>query len=193
MELLAVKDALDAVEDFEQRDYLGMSQIWKCPRVLYEQFVNGRQEPDRRGRRLCHEGYVHEADVISRLLGGGLVVFHPGKEIVADFDERFRGHIDGEFEDGTLLEVKSVTTTVFAQVMERGPRLEHLDQVRMYLKYGGYERGLIVYKERQYGDLWLCEVWRDEGQEARLEAKARSVLAAVDAGVAPGCECGKCR
>lgn len=184
--------------EFEERDYLGISQIWKCPRELYLDLVNGRERPGIQLARLFHEGYIHEADVLEQLEAAGVEVWNTGREVTAPWDGRFRGHIDGEVAgevegERQLLEIKSVTREKFELVMRHGPLKRHLDQARMYLRYGDYERGLIVYKEREGGDIWVCEVWRSEEREIGLEEKARHVLLGVDEGISPGCECGRCR
>jgi hypothetical protein len=178
--------------EYEVRNYLGMSRIGKCPRTLYDELVHGRRPPSERSKRYCHEGYLHEHDIVERLARVGVPVMNRNRELVAPFDDRFRGHIDGEVE-GDLLEVKSVNDEKFCRVMDAGALPEHMDQVQTYLRYGGYERALLVYKCRNTGEVAVVEVARDEKRGAELEAKARAILAAVDGkGELPACTCGFC-
>lgn len=187
----ALQDAVvHTLED--GRDYLGMSQIGRCSRELYEQMVYGQRQPWGRWLWLCHEGYVHQADVLERLRQERVPVLNANRELVAGFDERFRGHIDGEV-DGDLLEIKSVNDwAALREIVERGPRPRDRDQVQAYMRYGGYARALIVYKARQSGELWVCWESLDEERGAALERKAQAVLAAVDARQPPACDCGWC-
>ena len=181
-----------AVDGWEGRDYLGMSQIGGCPRWLYEKLTNGQQQPGRRALLAMHEGRMHRRDILERLKVAGVAVTGQGRELTAGFDERVRGHVQGEI-DGDLLLIKTVRDwDALSQVMERGPRPRDRDQIQMYMRYGGWQRGLIIYKDRQGGDVWVCWASVDEERGARLERKARMILAAVDAGEAPECECGRC-
>lgn len=179
-------------DEWEQRDYLGMSQIGGCPRWLYSKLMNGQKRPGGRALLAMHEGRMHRGDILERLKIAGVQVVGRDRELVAGFDERVRGHVLGEV-DGDLLLIKTLRDwDALASVMERGPRPRDRDQVQMYMRYGGYRRGLIVYKERQGGDVWVCWASVNEERGARLEEKARRVLAAVDAGEPPECECGRC-
>jgi len=184
---------LDAIGDeWDDGGRHFMSQIGQCPRKVFNDLVNGHQRPSNQGRRYCHEGLVHEQDIIERLEGAGVPVLNQGMELVAGFDERCIGHIDGEV-DGDLLEVKSCTRAAFDNVRWRGAKRRHEEQVQLYLRYGEYERGLIVYKCRDTGEIWVIEVKRDDEAGRMLEERAKAILRAVDQGVAPGCTCGRCK
>ena len=57
------------------RAYLGMSRLSTCPRSLFFEIKEGQRRPDIAGMLRCHEGYVHERDVLTRLeelVGRGL-------------------------------------------------------------------------------------------------------------------------
>lgn len=192
MDPAQLRHALESTfNEFEDRGYLGMSQIAKCPRYLYNQLVNGCAKPGLQSMRYFHEGYVHEADILERARLAGVAVKNHNRELVAPFDERFRGHIDGEV-DGDLVEIKSVAADRFDSVLEHGAFFEHMDQCQMYMRYGGYERALIVYKNRDTGVLYVYDMHKSEAHGRRLEEKARQVLAAVDEHILPACTCGRC-
>ncbi len=180
------------VDDWERRDYLGMSQIGSCPRWLYASLVDGNgHRPTRRVLLAMHEGQVHQADILERLERAGVRVTNRGRELVG-FDERLRGHVLGEV-DGDVLLIKTLPDwDALNQVMEHGPRPRDRDQMQLYMRYGGYQRGLIVYKERRGGEVWVCWVTRDEQRGRELEEKAEGILAAVDGGQLPRCTCGRC-
>jgi len=174
------------------RRYLGMSAIGRCPRELYFNLVDGRPTPNHGQLLRCHEGYLHEFDIVERLHRAGFTVTNIDRELVAPFDDRFRGHIDGEVLDG-LLEIKSLNPRKFDLVHHMGPLAAHLDQVQAYMRYGGYERCLIVYKNRESGGIWCFEVTVNPAEGERIERKARDILAAVDAHKPPECTCGHCQ
>ena len=184
---------LDAIGDeWDDGGRHFMSQIGQCPRKVWRDLVDGHQRPSNQGRRYCHEGLVHEQDIIERLEAFGVPVLNQGAELVAGFDERVVGHIDGEV-DGDLLEVKSCTRPAFDNVRWRGAKRRHEEQVQLYLRYGDYARGLIVYKCRDTGEIWVVEILRDDEVGRMLEERAKAILNAVDRGVAPGCTCGRCK
>lgn len=177
----------------EDRRYLGMSEIGKCSRYLYLKMLNGRGETSAKSARLFHEGYLHEHDLVERFAKAGMPLQDRQREIVAPFDGRFKGHIDGAL-DGSLIEIKSVNDERFDIVLERGAIFEHKDQCQMYMRYGGYRDALIIYKCRSSGELYLIELRRDNEIGDRLERKAMLILAAVDGKVEPPeCTCGYCR
>jgi len=178
---------------FEERNYLGMNAIWRCPAGLYDDLVTGRKPPGGRGARMFYEGLLHERDMLERLQGLG--VYGAAPRLVAEWDERLQGRPDGElWVDGKvwLLEIKSVTMTRFEEVKRRKEALQRdYEQVQLYMLHGDYTETMVIYKARQTGELWPIKVYPHERTQRRLENKARAVLAAVDAGKRPECECGK--
>lgn len=185
----------DAVfDEYEERSYLGISMIDRCPLMLGRWLVDGRDRPGMAGRRLFHEGYLHERDVIARFEAGGVLVANRQRLVTSPDDARFCGHIDGEI-DGELLEIKSVTTEKFEQISRSMQALEkHLGQVRLYMRFGDYQRGVIVYKDRQFGELFIVPVFPHAEQEERLMDKAFMILNSVDRDLVEKlpCECGRC-
>lgn len=192
MHKIELKKALEGVfDEHEDRRYLGMSQISKCPLYLYRMMVDGQERPAPQSLRYFHEGYLHEADILARMEKAGVPVEGVQRELVAPWDDRLRGHIDCEL-DGDLVEIKSVDSDRFNSVVDRGAFFDHMDQCQMYMRYGGYEEALIVYKNRETGELYIYAMHRSEEIGERLERKARAVLEAVDAGEPPECTCGRC-
>lgn len=188
----SIAGAADDADRSDPRDYLGMSKIGDCARQLYLDLTNGRMQPQGLALARCHEGMLHQRDVIERLERSGIPVLERDRELVAPFDERFKGHIDGEV-DGDLLEIKSLETLDdLAEVRAHGPRERDQAQVQAYMRYGDYHRALIVYKVRSNGALWVVYVNRRDALGKRLERKARDVLEALDRGLPPACTCGYC-
>jgi hypothetical protein len=163
MNAAEIRNALDEqIGDFEtDRAYLGMSAISECPLVLYRRFLaGGRDRPPLDGLRLCHEGYLHEHDIIDRLEKAGLPISNIGMEIT-DLDTRIKGHIDCVL-DGSLIEIKTVTSPAFDEIVRTGrAKRRHFEQAQMYMHYGGWKTAYIIYKERSTGALFVADVRAD--------------------------------
>ncbi len=190
-----LKDALITAANVQQRDYLGMSSIGQCPRKIFFELVEGKPDDDRLAW-YSYAGYMHEHSLI-RLMG-----FEPPAqqiEVVSAFDSRFRGHVDYVLADGTLIECKSVDWSNFTKLYG-GPKAEHVDQVQMYLRHGGWPRALIVYTARDivYREwagvpIRVFEILPDPARQDALDAKARDILLRLPNSTPPDCTCGWCR
>lgn len=192
MDALQIKHVLaDGTPGWEPRDYLGMDVIGQCELKLYRDLRHEVYHPGIEARRLYHEGCVHEADVLDRLREAGLPVHLFGHEVVAGFDARFRGFVDGIL-DGAVIEIKAIDAQGFLAVRRRGEVPRHRVAVQALMWHGHWGRAFLIYKCRNSGELWVCEVERDEEEGERIEAKARRILRAVDEGRPPACECGRC-
>lgn len=176
----------------EHRDYLGMSQLNKCPRILYTEFTLG-SVADPLAHRMAYAGYEQEKCILDMLISCHVAQWSP-RELVAPFDHRFRGHIDAETMDGDLLEFKSTSTHRWKKVIEDNrPLFSHAVQVQMYMLYGGYKRSFVVYRNRETYEHLVFEVKPDARMQHRYEEKAKIILAAIDKGKQPECECGRCK
>lgn len=177
------------------RPYLGMSQIGRCPRLLYHQFFEGNGAHSDRAHIHCFSGYLYQGAVLRILAGAGLADPLKGeREIVAAFDSRFRGHTDGETTDGELLEIKSMSAEDYGQLVKtrRLPDL-YFDQVQTYMRHGDYASALVVAVSRDSFDLFFLTVPRNDRAGERIDCKARMILAAIDARRPPHCTCGRCQ
>jgi len=191
-----IRRALDAaMNTHEQRDYLGMSQIGYCVREIYFRVTDGKTPESAQNlnlRRLQYLGILYEQDAIARLEAQGVKIDARQRELVAPFDDRFRGHIDGEI-DGDLLEIKTVyNQRAIQRVRAHGVLSRHSMQIQAYMRYGEYERAQVLYIARDSGQPWVVTVLRSEQTGEDVEAKARRILAALDRKRAPSCQCGKC-
>ncbi len=197
---------LKAKSGLEQhRPYLGMSGISQCPRLLYNQFTNGRGYQPIQDHWHCREGYKEQAEALE-MLGA---INPKGVEVIAEWDARYKGHTDWETPDGDLVEIKSVYWDKFMDIVERRrAERQHYEQVQAYLRHGVWKLAHICYKARDVpqeqwrGDtiatcggipVWIVSVGLNREVADRLDAKARMILGAIDRGVAPDCVCGRCR
>ena len=173
------------------RDYLGMSQIYREEDELVAMMASGVQwRPSARDHLRLYCGYLFEHDIKDRLIRAGLCTdeaLYPDDDglVVATFDKRFRGHLDGTFPSGDLLEIKSTYQDKLDHIRQtrRLPR-SHYEQLQMYLFHGGFaERGrsaFVVYVARDTGGLYVREVRPNGHAIERLNAKAVRVLRRVD-------------
>lgn len=177
---------------FEDRRYLGFSQIHNCPLSLYRDLIDGRRWNTAHHLQ-CYAGYLWEQDIKNRLKAMGLYTPGSEREICAPWDPRFRGHTDGEI-GGQLLEIKSVTQAKLEQIVydQRIPSA-HFEQVQCYLWHGGYSLdALVIYVTRDTSELHVQQIRPFPQVAERLDAKARAVLLAVDTRTPPRCVCGRC-
>jgi hypothetical protein len=135
---------------------------------------------------------MHEWDVLNRLREMGLAKLDR-RELVADFDDRLRGHTDGLTEWGDLLEIKSVSSHKFELVTYHGRALhEHIGQVQLYMLYGGWRFTWFVYVNRESFEHRVVRMAFDNKAAQGLVEKAKRLLSKIDAGEAPACVCGRC-
>lgn len=179
----------------EQRTYLGMSRISDCSLSLYRELsTGGLREWTIASYLNCYAGYLWERDIKERLAAIGLYTPGSEREVVAQFDSRFRGHTDGTLTDGRLLEIKSTVQTNLADIMstQRIPR-RNFEQVQVYLRHGGFSSAVVVYVARDTGNLHVAEIHSVPSVQANLDAKAKRILDALDKGFPPACECRRCK
>ncbi len=177
-----------------KRDYLGISAIGKCPRVVVREFLNGKGEMSLQAHQMCYVGYLYERDLIMRLQQMGLANSITNTEVIAPFDPRLRGHTDGETLWGDLVEGKSVNGGKFKKVKDTHMALtEHFAQVQLYMKYGPWKTCWIVYENRETFEHCVVKVPYLHTQAIKYEMKAQRLLAFIDQGIVPECECRYCR
>jgi len=187
----------------EHRRYLGMSQIAKCPRRLFFEVQKGTPA-DIDDKLRCYKGYQMERDLLARLglaldLLGGDWVLTPEVGEISALGEQFIGHPDGELvfldgEEKVLVEIKSTLQESLDRIIVKARiPTRHWWQVQCYLRFGGWERALVIYEARDTGRLYVHPVRRHKQTGERCERKARIVLDALEVGTPPRCACGRCR
>jgi hypothetical protein len=174
------------------RPYVGMSSIADCPLALYNNFQNGII-PTHEGYQRSYQGYMYEREVKKILLATGLYQSDTDKELVAPFDSRFRGHIDGEDTFGNLIEIKSMSAVKFNKIKETGKLPYKIyAQVQAYLKYGNYTSATVYMVNTELFEFNVMSVGHNENAQKSLEQKAKGVLNAIDTSTSPSCTCGRC-
>ena len=169
----------------ERRTYLGLSQISKSENELLEELIDGTHKPDDDGVMLMALGYVVEADIRRRLEGIKVALPNTQYEIVASYDPRVKGHIDGLTNiPGQIYEIKSTKQEKLDFIKNSGklPTKDFL-QVQGYLHHGKYKSCLVVYVARDSGKIWAKELWYMSSIGRMLEEKIKKVLHMYDATV----------
>ena len=190
----ALEDWTRANSGWGMRPYLGMSQLDRCPALVYDQMTGNGHETGVLQAMAFYDSQVHKRDLIARLNAVGM--YAPIEEIVAPWDDRFRGHPDGQVvtqSSRAVLQIHTMVGDKFEELREHGyPRQAHYYQVQLYMLYGGLGEACILYKCRETGRVWPIAVVAQRSVQEDLEGRARRLLAAVDANRKPTCVCGRC-
>lgn len=165
--------------------YLGMSQISKSEDDLLAMIQGQGWQPTEEDHLRLRLGHVFEAVVEGLLFEAGLVeedvIYGDELEVVAAFDERFRGHIDGYFPCGALLEIKSTYQSKLDYLMKQKRLPSRVyEQVQMYMAHGRFDEAYVVYIARDTGRMWVFYVRPNPVVQQKLNAKAKRVLARFD-------------
>ncbi|PKN91087.1 MAG: hypothetical protein CVU44_20950 [Chloroflexi bacterium HGW-Chloroflexi-6] len=178
----------------KRRDYIGISNISKCPRQAYSDLVHGFNGTDF-AHQMAYAGYLFEQDAIARLAAMGFVKQDGSlnAEVMCPANPAIRGHVDGETNLGDLLEIKSVSKRKFEILSyQNRPLHEHTDQVQLYMHYGYWKTCLIIYICRETFEHRVFDVRYDAAKAGELETKMLSLAEAVKLKSPPACTCGKC-
>jgi len=191
--LVRIQEYIAQHSGFEpRRDYLSMSHLSECPRKIVEEYFNGYQI-DEHTHRMAFAGYEHEMSLVAMLRVLGMLETEQ-VEVVAPFDPRLRGHMDGVWED-SVIEIKSVSRTQYEKISKKQDKVlwKHFIQVQMYMHYSGLHRALVFYRNRETYEHMIISVGYHPDMALKFEEKARMILEAIDENRLPECECGKCK
>lgn len=188
-----INEYIAANSRFEpHRAYLGMSKIGDCPRRVTRELLHGTIPTDEI-HRMSYTGYDQEASILKMLVEARIALPYK-RELVSQFDERLRGHIDAVTVENDLLEIKSLSSLKFQRVDQtRRIHPRHYVQVQLYMRYGGYRQALVVCRNRDTYEHLLFRIAYDPAQAENYEQKAKRILAAWDEKLILPCECGHCK
>ena len=190
--LNTINDQIEKQSGLDQnRDYLGISKIGKCPRAVYREYINGIEIfPD--SHRMCFAGYQQEKSILGLLTADG-IISQVGIEVVAPFDPRLKGHVDAVSNDKELIEIKSSTRRTFDKILETHRcSSEHFTQIQLYMRYGGWDTTFVIYRCRETYRHEVIKVPYISHTAERFENKAKMILEHIDRKEPPACECGRC-
>ena len=189
-----IDDFMTRHSGFElRRNYLSISHIAGCPRQAVREYKEG-YEVQEYSHRMAFAGYEMEVGV--RAILEAEEVADPSSrymEVVAPFDERLKGHLDGLTVDGDIIEIKSVSRSQFKKIEEKGKVLwSHFVQTQLYMRYSGRKLAFVVYRCRDNYEYKVLELRYQEKMAAEFEDRARRILAAIDNDTILECECARC-
>lgn len=170
----------------EHRNYIGLSGIADCQRIIYHRYFNETPASTELKLRTRYS-YEVEANLINRLNFMG--IYKKGKTIKA-YDGLVEGHTEGEI-SGSLLEIKSVPLTEHIPI-ERVPGKVYW-QCQGYMYYGGYPATLLIYFARDRGRFRIFDLWPDHRVMMAVDRKIQDLIAAIQKKQPPVCQCGKCK
>ncbi|WP_428661835.1 hypothetical protein [Runella sp.] len=145
----------------EKRFYLGLSQLHKNESDLVREMQQGSAPLDDKTVLRLALGYSVEADIRSRLEGIALALPNTQKEIVAWYDKRVKGHIEGlTCMPNQIFEIKSTVSGNLDEIRKKNILPDaHFLQAQSYMHHGRYQSCLFVYVARDTGELWSKELW----------------------------------
>lgn len=175
-----------------RRDYISISHLADCPRRVVREYHAGF-DVSATTHHMAYAGYHQERDILEMLTNMGMLE-QVNVEVVAPFDGRLRGHMDGVLEN-CVLECKSVSGRRWDGILKKADRLpwKHYVQVQMYMRYSGMRNAVVIYRNRETYEHMVIMVPYNQTQADKFEMKAKEILLALDDEVMPECECGKCR
>lgn len=177
------------------RAYLGMSSIGDCPSKIYDRYFNGT-DLSVKNHWNCYRGYLLEKDLKKILLRTGILMPESDKEIIANFDKRFRGHIDGEDRIGNLIEIKSMSHDKFLRLVDTSGKvpMRHYMQIQAYLCHGDYPGcHYVAVSTQHFPQVYSVYLKRDDQIIEKVNDRAKLILSCIDNDTVPECECGRCK
>lgn len=169
----------------EHRNYIGLSTISDCPRLIYTRYFTKTGITAETHLR-TKASYEIEADLKDRLREMG--IFKDGKEISLH-DGLVKGHTDGEI-DGSLLEIGTVPKTEY---LPQNPTFKKLIQSQAYMCFGKYSHSLILFYARDYGAFRIFDLFEDPPAQFLIKKKIDALVTAIHEKTIPKCECGRCK
>ena len=82
-----------------------------------------------------------------------------------------------------LLEIKTSEFASFQDLIE--PKSKHMDQIKCYATLLDVSKVLVLYQERQYGDLKCFEIVISDVEKDKIKSKMQHVMDCVEANIAP--------
>ena len=173
----------------EHRNYIGLSGIADCSRIIYHRYFNETPASDEFQLRTRYS-YELEQIIIDRLKGiGGIFKERKGPIVAYKIPILVQGHIEGEV-DGNLFEIKTVPLTDYLPI-HSVPRKTYW-QTQAYMHYGGYQATLCLYFARDSGQFKIFDLWPDHRIMMTIDRKIQNLIEAIKKKEIPACECGRC-
>jgi hypothetical protein len=175
----------------KRRDYVGMSGIANCPRVIVDMFYKGVRT-DYRDHLNAFRGYRIEKIAKEILIGAGIMKPNSEREL-AEFNDLVKGHTDGESVNGELIEIKSKKKEVFDQILASN-KLPYRDfmQVQAYMHFGNYKMAIVFIICPETFETHTIRITPNDGAQRKLIYTLDRVIECINNKIYPACTCGRC-
>ncbi|MBX7047261.1 MAG: hypothetical protein K1X86_15635 [Ignavibacteria bacterium] len=175
------------------RNYIGLSGIADCPVEITRRYFSG-STPTLNDHLNAYRGYFLEKEIKKILECAGIRKPNSDRELTAPFDNRIKGHTDGETLDGKLLEIKTWRKDKFDRVKQEGKvPYKIFAQCNGYMGFGGYKETLLVIVSTETFEFHLHELKFSSREFTKQEEKLKQLLWYLDNETVPVCTCGKCK
>ncbi|HOT98899.1 MAG TPA: hypothetical protein PKZ83_17385 [bacterium] len=175
------------VKIFDNTKFLDMSRLGECPRKLTWEMLHGVNPGDDLKMRLFK---IHQAEEdLQQRLTRVLSPEYTGTRPIQAMKGRVVGFTSGEFR-GMLIKIKSVPDDD-ALPNGRAPN-NHYWMAQALMHFGHFANCILIYESRATGRIRTYDQFYNPAIGEDCERKARLVLASVDKGKLPKCNCGKC-
>lgn len=172
----------------DHRQYIGLSGIGDCERVIYDRVRNGGRAQPVAEHLKTRVSYELEEDLVRRLDAMG--VYYPG-ETISLHGGLVQGHTDGVIKPSALLEIKTVQREEWLPKDYRLPNRVYW-QVQGYMTFLKRSIAFVVYLARDTGAICVVAVKYNPGIGRQVREKVERIVKAVVGFERPGCSCGRC-
>lgn len=181
--LVSTNQITIVVDEGERDHYLGMSGIGYHACELWFNYhrpdlVENEDSP--KLRRIFRLGKILEEEIIQQIeIGNGVVT---GRQTsLSDFQNRFRGHIDGRWEYDWILELKGVYAKSWAEFIDFQTPISrsfpgYYSQCQMYMHYTGLSKAMLVMYGKNTSEIIPREVIYNKIHVKFLLKKAEWIL-----------------
>jgi hypothetical protein len=171
------------------RDYVGISHVWECPRLIFDNYYHGRANPSTIQHIKTFQSYFIERSIMGWLADiFDHKITYPGPEIHQGL---IQGHTDGMFRND-LIEIKTVP---LSQHMPRGMKIPNraFHQIQTYMHYLKIKYCQVIYYARATGEFKIIRMPYKAGVGHKMEAKLNWIVNCINNDKRPDCVCGRCK
>lgn len=171
---------------FDQRGYIGLSEIADCEAVIYDRYFSGKKA---RVDEQCLHRLSYECEFALRARLSEMGVYTPAQEIHLH-GGLFQGHPDGMI-GADLLEIKTLPREEWLPRDMRLPSRTWF-QVQAYLTYTNTRFCHVLYLARDTGIVQVVGIKYKPEIGTVIMNKVNRLAQAVRAYERPACTCGHC-
>lgn len=198
-----IEKATKELSNFEvDRKYIGLSQFYKCPRLLvkeYYQRLKSDIEVDYKNYRQSFNGYTFEKRMKDRLFQ----VYrndYQADSIISLIPEEYNeignslimGYTDGVLKNESLIEIYTVPSDKFLPKNVREISKRKFSQMQAYMTFCDYDNTIAICESRESGNFKIFVVNQLTRISKIMQDKANVIFEAVSRKELPKCWCKRC-